>query len=71
MANFLNELLKPLRLDVDLSSHTAPKQFKHCLKVFSDFVAGCVRQAAEDGQPQVDKPRILFSYVSADVYEFV
>ena len=39
MANFLNELLKPIRLDVDPSSQTAPKQFKHWLKVFSDFVA--------------------------------
>ena len=72
MANFLNELLKPIRLDVDPSFQTAPKQFKHWLKVFSDFVAGCVRQAAgQDGQPQVDRLRILFAYVSADVYEFV
>ena len=72
MANFLNELLKPIRLDVDPSSQNAPKQFKHWLKVFSDFVAGCVRQAAgQDGQPQVDRLRILFAYVSADVYEFV
>ena len=72
MAKFLNELLKPIRLDVDPSSQTAPKQFKHWLKVFSDFVTECVRQAAgQDGQPQVDKLRILFAYVSADVYEFV
>ena len=61
MANFLNKLLKPIRLDVDPSSQTAPKQFKHWLQVFSDFVAGCLRQAAgQDGQPQVDKLRILF-----------
>ena len=72
MANFLNELLKPIGLDVDPSSQTAPKQIKHWLKVFSDFVAGCVRQAAgQDGQLQVDKLRILFAYVSADVYELV
>ena len=46
MANFLNELLKPISLDVDPSFQTTPKQFKQWLKVFSDFVAGCVRQAA-------------------------
>ena len=62
MANFLNELLKPIRLDVDPRSQTTPKQFKHWLKVFSDFVPGFVRQAAgQDGQPQVDKLRILFA----------
>ena len=72
MANFLNKFLKPIRLDVNPSSHTAPKQFKHWLKVFSDFVAGCVRQAADqDEQPQVGKLHILLAYVSADVYEFV
>ena len=72
MANFLNEWLKPIRLDVDSSSQTALKQFKHWLKVFTDFVTGCVRQAAsQDGQLQVDKLRILFTYVNPDVYEFV
>ena len=72
MANFLNELLKPIRLDVDPNSQTALKQFKHWLKVFSDIVAGCVREAAgQDEQPQVDKLHILFAYVSADVYELV
>ena len=59
-------------MDVDPSSQTAPKQFKHWLKAFTDFVAGCVCQAAGlDGQPQVNNLCILFAYVSADVYEFV
>ena len=72
MAHFFNELLKPIRLYVDPSSQTAPKQFKPWLKVFSNFIAGYVCQApGQDGQPQVDKLRISFAYVSADLYEFV
>ena len=72
MANFLNDLLKQMRLDVHPSSQTASKQFKHWIKVFCDFATGCVLQAAgQDGQPRVGKLRILFAYVSADLYEFV
>ena len=68
----LNELLKPARLKVDPNSSKAAKQFKHWLKVFTDFLTRCETPAAGlDQAPDINRLQFLFAYVCADVYEYI
>jgi len=47
------------------------KQFKHCLRVLTDFAQKCDQIArAQDGDAP-DNLRMLFAYISADVYEVI
>ena len=71
MAASLNELMKPTRFDVDPSSPKAAKQFKHWLRVFTDFAQKCDQIARAQDADIPDKLRMFFAYISADVYELI
>jgi len=67
MAASLNELMKPTKFDVDPSSPKAAKPFKNWLRVFTDFAQ--IARAQDVDVP--DKLRMLFAYISTDVYVMI
>ena len=71
MAASLNELMKPTRFDVDPSSPKAAKQLKHWFRVFTDFAQKCDQIARAQDADAPYKLRMLFAYISADVYELI
>ena len=71
MAASLNELIKPTRFDIDPSSPKAARQFKHWLRVFTNFAQKYDQIARAQDADVPDKLRMLFAYISADVYEMI
>ena len=71
MAASLNDLHKPSRLDADPSSPNGAKQFKRWLRVFTGFLERCEATAAAQEELVSNRLKLLFTYVSADVYEHV
>ena len=71
MATSLNDLHKFSRLDTDPSSPKGAKQFKHWLRVFTAILERCEATAAAQEALAPNRLQILFTYVSADVYEHV
>ena len=53
------------------SSPNGAKPFKHWLKVFTGFLERCEVTAAAQEALAPNRLQILFTYVSADVYEHV
>ena len=56
-----SELMKPTMFDVDPSSPKAAKQFKHWLRVFTDFAQKCYQIARAQDADVPDKLRKLFA----------
>ena len=60
----MNTLLKPARLDLDVNSPTAAKEWKHWHRTFTNFIDEC-------GDNAPDKYRTLVNFVSHSVYEYI
>ncbi|XP_076061516.1 uncharacterized protein LOC143037271 [Oratosquilla oratoria] len=60
----MEKLLKPARLDLDPSSSTAAREWRHWSKTFSNFIQECGKNAP-------DKLRTLVNCVSHNVYEYI
>ncbi|XP_064115027.1 uncharacterized protein LOC135221134 [Macrobrachium nipponense] len=60
----MEKLLKPTRLDLDPSSPSAAKEWRHWHKTFSNFIQEC-------GEMAPNKLRTLVNYVSPNVYEYI
>ena len=56
--------MKPTRFDVHPSSPKAAKQFKHWLRVFTDFAQKCDQIARDQDADAPDKLRMLFAYIA-------
>jgi len=59
-----SKILKPTRLDLDPSSPSAAKEWKHWLKTFNNFLAEC-------GEHPPDKLRSLVNLMSHNVYDYI
>ncbi|XP_076055154.1 uncharacterized protein LOC143033545 [Oratosquilla oratoria] len=60
----MEKLLKPAPLDLDPSSSTAAREWRHWYKTFSNFIQEC-------GENAPDKLRTLVNCVSHNVYEYI
>ncbi|XP_064093783.1 uncharacterized protein LOC135206291 [Macrobrachium nipponense] len=60
----MEKLLKPTRLDLDSSSPSAAKEWRHWPKTFNNFIQEC-------GEMAPNKLRTLVNYVSPNVYEYI
>ena len=60
----MEKLLKPDRLDLDPSSPTAAKEWRHWHRTFSNFIQEC-------GEKAPNKLRTLVNYVSHNVYDYI
>ena len=60
----MDTLLKPARLDLDPSSPSAAKEWKHWHRTFNNFIEEC-------GERAPNKFRTLVNYVSHNVYDYI
>ncbi|XP_064080604.1 uncharacterized protein LOC135197465 [Macrobrachium nipponense] len=60
----MEKLLKPTHLDLDPSSSSAAKEWRHWHKTFSNFIQEC-------GEMAPNKLRTLVNYVSLNMYDYI
>ena len=60
----MDTLLKPARLDLDPSSPSAAKEWKHWHRTFKTFIDEC-------GEHAPNKFRTLIKFVSYHVYDYI
>ena len=67
----VNDLLKPIRFDVEPNSQKGAKKLKHWLKIFVDFLERYDETATAKEVRASNRLQLLFSYPNADMCEYI
>ena len=62
--------MKPERLSVDPNSQNAAKQWKHWARIFDNYLES-LEQQRRDGDPAINKLRILTNSVAYKVLDYI